>query len=212
VKAKRTIWIPFALGSILGLLSFVSSAVDFLIPLGFSGGATGPQEIPLILSAALSGPLGLFIASLIHEIGIYFYIYRPQFSTDQMWSIAVLFTIADFAAHILTLLVTAYSYRFLYQRARNKAPFLVGWILIIAIYYFLLVLLQSALIRFVIPELPSFSTLFRDFLPEFQVVLIITMLILLVLPQRHHQPQWVQSRQTPDQNGGTPIGLLGDAP
>ena len=202
MKVKKTIWFPLGLGSILGLLSFVSSAADFLIPIGFSGGATGPHEIALIISASLGGPLGLFIAGLLHEIGIYHYIYKPHFSPGQILSTGVLFAIADFAAHILALLTIAYCYRFLHQRAKKVSIFVAGWILIVAIYYSLLVLLQSLLIRIVFPDLPPVSALFQDFFPEFQVVLIITTLILLALPEKYRKPQWYEPKQTQNQNGG----------
>jgi hypothetical protein len=198
---KKTIWIPLALGGVLGLLSFISSAVGFLIPLGFSGVETGPQEIPLLISAGLSGPLGIFVAALIHELGIYLFIFKSMFSPDQMSSTEVLFAAADLAAHILALLAAAYCYRFLHQRAKKVSALLAGWILIVALYYTLLVFLQSFLGGLVIPDIPPFSTFIQDFMPEFQVVLIITTLILLALPKRFRRQLWFESMKAPEQNG-----------
>ena len=200
VKAKRTIWRPLALGTVLGFLSFVSSAVDFLIPLGFSGVAAGPQEIPLTMSAAIGGPLGLFVSSLLHELGIYFFLLNPEFSPGQMSSTGILFAAADFLAHVLALLTVAFCYRFLHQRTQKVITQMAGWILIIAIYYTLLVLLQSLLVGAVVPGTPPFSTLFQNFLPEFQVTLIITTLILLALPRRLRKPLWYKSQLTADGN------------
>jgi hypothetical protein len=121
---RKTIWIPLALGSILGLLSFVSSAVDFLIPLGFSGVATGPQEIPLVISAGIGGPLSILVAGLIHELGIYLFLLNPEFLPDQTSAMGVSFAIGDFAAHALALLAIAYCYRLLHQRAKKVYAFL----------------------------------------------------------------------------------------
>ena len=201
MRMKKTTWRPIVLGSILGLLSVVSSAGGFLIHLGFSGEATGPQEIPLIISAILGGPLGIFVASLIHELGIAMYVYKSQFSPDQMSSTMVPFAIADFAAHILALLTAAGGYRFLYQRTKKIYTFLAGWIFIVAVYYTLLVLFQSLLVGMVIPATPPFSVLFQDFLPEFQMTLFITTLILLALPRRYRKPLWYEFTISPIQIG-----------
>ncbi len=202
MRMNKTTWRPIAIGSILGLLSFVSSAGGFLIHLGFSGEASGPQEIPLILSAVFGGPLGLFLASLIHELGISLYVFKSVFSPDQMSSTVVAFAIADFSAHVLALLAAAYGYRFLYQRANKLITFLAGWIFIVAAYYTLLVFLQSILVGMVIPDTPFSITLMQDFLPEFQMTLIITTLIIVALPRRYRKPLWYESTETAPQSGG----------
>jgi hypothetical protein len=90
MNVKKTIWIPLAIGGALGVLDFISLAVDFLIPLG-PFGATGPQEIILTISAALGGPVGLLITSLLQEVGIYLFFLSTQLPPDQMLSLGSLF-------------------------------------------------------------------------------------------------------------------------
>jgi hypothetical protein len=192
---RKTIWIPLALGGGLGLLSFISSAVDFLVPPGFSGVAAGPQEIPLLIAAGIGGPLGLLVAGFIHESGIYLFLFESTFAQDHVSSTAILFALADFASHLVALLATAYLYRFVHQRTRKMYIFLTAWLLIVTIYYALLVLLQALLGGRVVPGTPPFSTLLQNFLPEYQVVLILTTLILLALPRRLLKPLWYESKQ-----------------
>ena len=193
---KKTLWIPLVLGGVLGLLDFVSLAVSFLIPLG-PFGATGPQEIAVIISAALGGPLGLLVANFLQELGIYIFFLKSQFLPEQMLSTGVLFPIADFIAHTLALLAVAYCYRFLHQRAKKVTAFFAGWVLIIVIYYTLLVLLQSTLLGLVISDKPPLSTLFQNNLPEFFVVVIISTLIWIALPARYRRPLWYEVQAFP---------------
>lgn len=199
MNVKKTIWIPLALGIMLGLMDFVSWIGDFTIPLG-PYGATGPQEIFITLSAALGGPLGLSITCLLHELGNYYFDLNSLLSPEQMSSTGRLYSIADFSAHIVAALAVAYCYKFLHQRTKKVYVLFGGWILIVVIYYSLLVPLQFFLIGFVI-DLPPLSVLFRSFLPEFLVVTIITILIWAALPLRYHRPLWYEAKQKPYRSG-----------
>ena len=187
---KKTIWIPLVLGAALGLLDLVSMAVDFIIPLG-PYGATGPQEVLVIISAALGGPLGLSVACLLQEVGHHFFGLKALFSPEQIASTGTYYSIADFSAHILAALAVAYSYKILHHRAKKDYVFFAGWILIVFFYYTLLVLLQFFLIGFVI-DLPPLSALYRNFLLEFLVVTIISTLIWVALPRRYRRPLWIE--------------------
>jgi hypothetical protein len=186
---KKTIWIPLVLGAALGLLDMVSWAVNFIIPVG-PYGATGPQEVFITMAAALGGPLGLSVACLLHEVGNYFFGLKAQFSPEQFASIGTIYSLADFSAHIIAALALTYCYKFLHQRAQKVYVFFAGWILILAIYYLLLVLLQFILIGLVI-DLPALSALYRNFLPESLVVAIISTLAWVALPRRYRRPLWV---------------------
>jgi hypothetical protein len=199
MKVKKTIWVPFVLGSALGLLDLVSIAVDFIIPLG-PYGATGPQEVFITMAAALGGPLGLSVACLLQEVGHHFFSLNALFSPEQMLSKGILYSIADFSAHILAALAVAYGYKFLHQRAKKTYAFFGGWILLVVFYYTLLVPLQFFLIGFVI-DLPTLSALFRNFLLEFLVVTVISTLIWVALPRRYRKPQWYEPKKALDQNG-----------
>ena len=200
---KKTIWMPLVLGGALGLVDFVSLAVNFLIPLGPLG-ATGPHEIFLIMSAALGGPLGLLVANILHESGIFIFFLNNEISPDLIWSTGILVSTADFTAHLIALLVAAYCYKFLHQRAKKPSAFLGGWVLIVVIYYALLVLLQFSLIGLVFPDTPSLSMLYQNNLPEFLVVAIISTLIWFALPVRYRKPLWVEHQPvSPQTEKGT---------
>ncbi|MGW8225115.1 MAG: hypothetical protein ACWGOY_05255 [Anaerolineales bacterium] len=193
---RKTIWIPLVLGGVLGLLDFVSLAVNFLIPLG-PFGATGPQEILVMMAAALGGPLGFSVAQIFHDLGIYLYFLNTQLSPGQMASLEVLFALADFSAHILALSVIAWGYKFLHQRAQKIYTFCAGWILIVTIYYTLLALLQSLLIGLVVQVKHPLSELFWNNLPEFLVGTLITTLILVALPNKYRKPLWIKQQRLP---------------
>lgn len=186
---KKTICIPLVLGGVLDVLDFASWAGNFAIPLG-PYGATGPQEVFITMSAALGGPLSLSVTCILHELGNYSFGLNALFSPDQISSVGTLYTIADFSAHILAALSVAYCYKILHQHSKNVYVFFGGWSLVTIVYYVLLVSLQFYLIGFVI-NLPPLSALFRDFLPEFLVVLIITILLWIALPRRYHRPLWI---------------------
>ena len=192
---KKTIWIPLVLGCVFGLLDFTSWAGAFVIPLG-PYGATGPQELFITMSAALGGPLGLSVTCFFHELGNYSFGLKALFSPEQLSSTGILYSIADFLAHILAVLVVTYCYKLLHQRAKKVYVFLGGWILILVFYYILLVSLQFFLVGLVI-DLPILSALFRNFLSEFLVVAIITTLIWIALPARYSRPLWYESTQLP---------------
>jgi hypothetical protein len=196
---KKTIWMPLVLGITLGLVDFLSLGVHWVIRIA-SFGQIGPQEVLVIISAALGGPLGLLAANFFQELGMHLFLLKGDFP-GQPW-LEVSISIADFIAHALALLVVAYSYRFLHQRAKKAYIFFSGWILIILIYYALLLPLQSLVHNLLVPGLIPLPTLVRGSPPEFLVVMIISTLFLIALPKRYRKPLWYESQQVPDRNGG----------
>lgn len=196
---KKTIWKPLVLGATLGLVDFVSLAVNFLLPLGPLG-ATGPQEIFLTMSAALGGPLGLLVASFLHESGVFLFFLKNEFSPDMLWSTGMLFATADLVAHLVALLAVAYCYRFLYQRVQKLVVFCAGWVLIVFIYYGLLVFLQYLLLGLVVIDVPGLSILYQNNLPEFAVVVIISTLSWVALPARYRKTLWYDMQPVPTPN------------
>jgi hypothetical protein len=114
-----------------------------------------------------------------------------------------IYSIADLLAHILAALAVAYCYKFLHQRGKKVYVFLGGWILILVFYYILLVLLQFILIGVVV-DLPTLSTLYWNFLPEFLVVTIISTLIWVALPWRYRKPLWYESKQVQELSADIP--------
>lgn len=188
---NKKIWIPFLLGSSLGLLDFISLLVNFLIPLG-PFGATGPQEIFTTLSAALGGPLGALVASALQELGVFLFFLRGELPPGEFYSRGVLFSTADLVAHLLACLGVAFGYRILYQRAKKAIIFFAGWVILVIIYYTLLVPMQSLLLGLVVPNTPPLTVLFRNNLPEFLVVMTVSTLIWVALPKRFHRPRWYE--------------------
>jgi len=195
---KKTIWRPLILGITLGLLDFISFRVHWVIQIA-DFGAIGPQEILVVISAALGGPVGLFTANFLQELGMHIYLLKGDFPGQRM--LEVFISIADFIAHTLALLAVAYCYRYLHRRAQKAAIFFSGWILITVIYYILLLPLQSLVHNLLVPGLLPLSTLVRGAPPEFLMVAIISTLTLIALPVRYRRPLWYESKKAPDQNG-----------
>lgn len=194
---KKTIWMPLVLGITLGLLDFVSLGVHWVIRIaGF--GAIGPQEVLVVMSAALGGPVGLFAANFLQELGMHIFLLKGDFPGQPQ--LEVLISIADFIAHTIALLAVAYCYRFLRQRAKKAFAFFPGWFLIVVIYYILLLPLQSLVHNLIIPDLLPLSTLVHGAPPEFVMVAIISTLILIALPARYRKPLWYESKKTPEQD------------
>lgn len=194
---KKTIWMPLVLGVTLGALSFFSSAVGFFIHTGIAG-AVGPHEIFMTLSAALGGPWGLLVASVIHIVGAHIFLMHapPELATP-----ALLNSVGDFFARAIALLAVAYSYKDLHQRAQKAMSFFAGWILIVGIYYALLLPLQALDWAITLPGYLSLSTIVQNAPPEILAVAIITTLILIALPVRNRKPLWYEPNQAPDQIG-----------
>ena len=194
---KKTIWMPLVLGITLGLLDYISLSVHWVIRIA-SFGNIGPQEILVVISAALGGPLGLFAANFLQELGLHIYLLTGDFPGQR--PLEVLISVADFIAHAIALLAVAYCYKFLYQRAKKAYIFFPGWILITVIYYILLLPLQSLVHNLIIPDLLPLPMLVRGSVPEFLMVLIISTLTFIALPARYRRPLWYEAKKAPDQN------------
>lgn len=198
---KKTIWRPLVLGIALGLVDFVSLAVHFVLPTTEET-FVGPQEIFTTISAALGGPLGLFLTSLFQELGVHFFLLKGQLPPEQV-HLEIFISIADFTAHILATLAVVYCYRSLHQRAKKAITFFAGWILIVIVYYTLLLPLQSILYNLVIPNTLPLWVWVQSSIQEVLTVAIISPLIWFALPVRYRRPLWYESKKAPDQNGET---------
>ena len=193
MKAKKTIWIPIAIGVVSAALNILVSEAHFGIPIG-NNAFIGIVEISNTLSASLGGPIALIITVVVTNIG-HFILNLERYSDIQF----IFLTIADALIHIFALLVVATSYyRFLYPRFNKTGLFLVGWWLTLSVYYYLALLpLQTALINFSVPGFgatyPSFA---RIFLPEFLATLMITTLIWSALPVHYRRSRWVKKKES----------------
>jgi hypothetical protein len=203
MKVKKTIWIPLVLGIALGLLDYVSIAVHFVLPTSEET-FVGPQEVFVLVSAALGGPLGLFITSLFQEAAVHLFLLKGQLPPEQA-PLEIFVSTADFIAHLLAGLPVVYCYRFLHQRAKRAITFSVGWIPIVMIYYALLLSLQSLLYNIVIPGMLPLFVWVQSSLMEVLVAAIISSLVWIALPARYRRPLWI------DVQPGTPSPLEGRA-
>ncbi len=189
---KKTIWRPLALGTMLGLLDFVSIAVHFVLPT-LEETFVGPQEVFVTISAALGGPLGLFVTSFFQELAVHFFLLKGQLPPEQA-PLVTFVSMADFIAHILATLAVVYCYRFLHQRAKKAITFSAGWILIVILYYALLLPLQSFLYNLVIPDMLPLFVWVQSSLMEVLVAVIISSLVWIALPVRYRRPLWIEAQ------------------
>jgi len=196
MHVKKTIWIPIVGGLIFGALSFLITAANITIQIS-QDLILGPWEIINTLSAALFGPIGLFITELGLDISGYVYFIRGTFPAPQ----DMYFMVGDYIAHSVAMLCVAFGYRFIYRRMRMPL-LLAGWGLVMGMYYLVGVTLQVSLFNFAVPGLgASYAEYFSNVRLEFILVTSITSLVLLALPERYRRPQWVEPKQTPDRNG-----------
>lgn len=185
---KKTIWIPIVIGLIAGGMNYLTTVVNFHIPI--PGGYIGAGEIFSTLTAALGGPVAVGIDGLVHGIVGYGMI-REVFP----WPTPLHLVSADSFAHIISMLAAAFCYRFLHdQRSKNSLALIAGWALIVAMYYYaFLTPAQVLLLNSIIPGLVgTYMDLARITWAECFATIFITSLILLALPERYRKPQWVE--------------------
>ena len=198
MKVKKTISIPVIIGVVSGALLVLASTTHFLIPVG-GDTSIGIGEIFTTLSAAIGGPIAVFITLLVTYGGVIM-LNMDLYADLPPISIAI----ADAAAHLFALLVVAIGYRHLvYPQARKTSSFLVGWLLTIGVYYYLVFLpLEVVLLNLVDSgNSPTYSFIARSLFPEFLGTAVITTLIWLALPAHYRRPQWIEIKQMPNQSG-----------
>jgi hypothetical protein len=195
MKVKKTIWIPIVGGLIFGALSFLISAANITIQVS-TDLILGPWEIFNTISAALFGPIGLLITQLGMDTGGYLYLLKGVSPESQN----VYFITCDYVAHSVSMLAIAFGYKFIYTRM--KLPLLlVGWTLILGVYYVMLAILQVFLYNTFVPEVEAaYLFYFKNIPVELALIIVITSLILLGLPARYRKPQWYESKKAPEQN------------
>jgi hypothetical protein len=192
---KKTIWIPIVGGLIFGALSYLTTVANLTIQIS-EDLILGPWEILNTLSAALFGPIGLLITELGLDISGYFYLIRGVYPAPQ----DIYFMVGNYFAHVAAMLLIAFGYRLIYQRMKMPR-LLAGWVLIMSIYYLVGVILSVILHNIAVPGLgATFRGYFSSVRLEFILVTVVTLLILLALPERYRKPQWYEAKQVPDQS------------
>lgn len=187
MQVKKTIWIPLVGGLISGTLSFLISVADITVHLS-EDLILGPWEIINTLSAGLFGPIGLLITQLGMDFGGYLYLIKGAFPSPQ----DICFMLGDYIAHTLAMFLVAFSFRYTYSRMKMPR-LLIGWILVMGIYYLLEVTLAVTLFNIAVPGLgASYADYFSNVRLEFVLVTVITSLALVALPERYRRPHWVE--------------------
>jgi hypothetical protein len=196
---KKTIWIPVAGGLLFAALSFLITVADLTIRIS-EDLILGPWEIVNTLSAALFGPIGLFITELGLDISGYLYLIKGTYPAPQ----DAYFMVGNYIAHTAAMLFVAFGYKFIYKRMK-MLRLLAGWFLVMVIYYLVGVTLQVTLFNLAVPGLgASYAVYFSNVRLEFILVTGITSLVLLALPERYRKPQWVETKQAQDRSDEIP--------
>lgn len=197
MKAKKSVSIPVIIGMISGALIVLASTTHFLIPVG-GDTSIGIGEIFTTLSSAMGGPIAVIVTLLVTYgsvivLNLDLYVDLPPF----------FIALADATAHLIALLALAIGYRqLLYPLARKTKIFLVGWWLMIVVYYFLAFLpLEVVLLNFADPGHGiTYPSIARSLFPEFLGTATITTLIWIALPLHYRRPRWIVTKQMPIQN------------
>jgi len=193
MKVKKTIWIPVVIGMVSGSLILAAAEAEFFIPLG-NDTSMGIGELFTTLSAALGGPIAaivtIFVVYSVHSM------LHPEFFPDMT---SIYIVLADATAHLCAMLVVAIGYyKLLYPRAKKSSIFLIGWFLMVGVYYYLALLPLSVLLLNLVD--PGFGATYpafaRNFIPEFLGTAAITTLIWFASPAHYRRPQW----NAPDPN------------
>jgi len=192
MKVKKTIWIPLAIGMASAALILAAAEANFFIPLG-NGSEMGIGELFTTFSAALGGPL----ASIITIFAVYSIhsIFHPELFSDMT---KVYIILEDAVAHLCAMLVVAVGYyKFLAPRMRKTGIFLVGWFLLIGVYYYLALLPLSVIFLNLIDsgQNATYPVYARNFIPEFLGTAVITTLVWFAAPVRYRYPQWIEPKQ-----------------
>jgi hypothetical protein len=200
MKLKKTISTPIIGGLIFGAISFLTTAANLTIQIT-DDIFLGPWEIFNILSAGLFGPIGLLITELGLDVSGYLYLINGVFPEP----LGIYYVMSNYIAHYIALFPVIFGYRFIYQRM--KIPRLLGgWAIIVSIFYILGIVLSVLLHNIAVPGLGvSYNDyLNNSVLVEYVLVTIITLLIILALPERYRRPRWFDPKNAPDHNIGNP--------
>ena len=151
-----------------------------------------PREVFTTLGAGLTGPLGGVIVGLFAGIGEAF-IGIPEGRIP----------LASLVAHIAGGLWMGWAYKKLVYTRMQMPQLVLGWALIILVFYFLIAAPGFAIGQSLFyPDqfaefygedanlVDAYLTLARGVIPEALITTIITSLVIFALPQRYRRPLW----------------------
>lgn len=174
---NKNIWTPLIVAVVFGLVVLTIVLARFTVPIPGTGVVTDPREIFVTIGAALTGPLGALI------IGIFAGVAEPGG-----------IPLASLLGHIAGALWMAFAYKnFIYERLQMPIR-LVGWIILVLIYYYVFVVPGFVIGLTAIYGEPDpiglYVALAQGVIVEVLITTVVTTLALLALPQKYHRPLW----------------------
>lgn len=161
---------------VFGLIALGIVLAGFTVPLGI-GVVTDPREIFVTVGAALTGPIGAII------IGILAGIAEPGG-----------IPLASLLGHIAGALWMGFAYKKLVYEQLKMPVRLLGWAVLVVVYYLVFVLTGFAIGLDVFYGGESFITFYPQMLPgvvpEMVITTIVTTLIMLAIPKQYQKPLW----------------------
>jgi hypothetical protein len=174
---NKNIWTVLIVASVFGLVVLTIVLAGFTIPIPGTGVVTDPREIFVTIGSALTGPLGALI------IGIFAGIAEPGG-----------IPLASLLGHIAGALWMAFAYRRLVYQRMQMPSRLLGWLVLVIIYYYVLVIpgfvIGLAAFYGEADPLGLYLALAKGVLVELLITCTVTTLAFLALPQRYHKPLW----------------------
>jgi hypothetical protein len=176
-KMNKKFWTPLIVALVFGLVALVIVLVGFIIPIPGTGVVTDPREIFVTFGAALAGPLGAliigFLAGIAEPGGI---------------------PLASLLGHLAGALWVAFAYKKLVYERMNMPIRLLGWVVLIVVYYYVLVIpgfvIGLAAFYGETDPLGLYAALAKGVVVEVLVTSAVTTLAMLALPQRYQRPLW----------------------
>jgi hypothetical protein len=162
---------------VFGLVALTIVLVGFVIPIPGTGVVTDPREIFVTLGSALTGPLGAII------IGILAGIREPGG-----------IPLASLLGHIAGALWMAFAYKKLVYERLQMPSRLVGWIILVILYYYVFVVpgfvIGLAVFYGEADPIGLYGEIARGVVVEVLITSTVTTLAMLALPQKYHRPLW----------------------
>ena len=174
---NKNIWTSVIVAIVFGLVVLTIVLAGFTIPIPGTGVVTDPREIFVTIGSGLTGPLGALI------IGFFAGIVEPGG-----------IPLASLLGHIAGALWMAFAYkRFVYERLQMPTR-LLGWMLLIILYYYVFVVPGFAIGLAVFYGEPNpvgiYIALAKGVVVEVLITTSVTTLVMLALPQKFHRPLW----------------------
>jgi uncharacterized membrane protein len=193
-RIKKTIWRPLVLGITSGTLAGLATAtgLSILVPGAETDNTIGFWMALLLLAAALGGPIGGAVASVL-LVTISTYFSPPEvkaIASDPVVYWTNLIVIA------LLMVLTAFAYRLIFQRVKMPARLLLWTGIVIAVY--LINAPANIIPQFYFLDetgvLPAIVDVYKVYLPQEIFDIFFTSLFFVALPASFTRPLWYEQK------------------